>query len=275
LIADHYAGAVRDETWIAGTLVESRVIHGEAGRHGNEIVATDRLSNRALGQACDAEIARVREVAREIRDARVRIVVRSTSEEPLTSTVGITIGALSVVTTPQFAIEDAARLRVAAESPASEFRPGLPLAWHDGTAAILLHEAEGHAHEHGQRRLEWPRWLKADIEHTMRRETFRDTPLLRMTNVFVRQSGAPFALPGERVDIRFISGGSYEPLTEMVTIDVAVPRFTIRATRTEIARSLLGATGDPLRYPGVICSREGQELFVGSYAPLIVTRSFS
>ena len=57
----------------------------------------------------------------------------------------------------------------------------------------------------------------------------------------------------------------------LVTIEVAVPRLTIRATRSDIARSIVGATGDPIRYPGVICSREGQELFVGSYAPLIVT----
>ena len=29
--------------------------------------------------------------------------------------------------------------------------------------------------------------------------------------------------------------------------------------------------GPPLRYPGVICSREGQELYVPSFAPLMVT----
>jgi hypothetical protein len=273
LIADHYAAAIRDETWIGGTLVESRTTFGEAHGHDRQIVATDRLADRTLPDACEQETARVRHIAHEIPDARVRLVVRATSDEPLMSTVGITIGDLSIVTTPQFALEDAARLR-SAVSPAPA-RPGLPLVWHNGSGSILLHEAEGHAHEHGQAAMEWPGWLRLQIDHAMRRETFRDVPLLRMTNVVVSQDGAPFEMPSERVDIYFVSGGTYEPLTEIVTIEVAVPRFTLRATRSQIARSLIGASGGPIRYPGVICSREGQELFVGSYAPVMVTGSLS
>ncbi len=80
------------------------------------------------------------------------------------------------------------------------------------------------------------------------------------------------------------AGGAYEPLSDEVTVDVAVAYvvdgarssrlqpFTYRASRAEVARSLAGAKGDPIRYPGVVCSREGQELVVGSYAPLILTR---
>src|SRR5205823_13125544 len=65
-------------------------------------------------------------------------------------------------------------------------------------------------------------------------------------------------------DVHLVAGGGYDPLTDVVTLHVAVPRFTIRATRAAIARALRGAAGAPLRYPGVICSREGQELFVRS-----------
>ena len=274
MIADHYAAAIRDEIWVAGTLIDSRVSHGEAHRNGNEIIASDR--HRALRDVCDAEAERIRAIAKEIPDARVRVVVRATSDESLMSTIGITIGNLSIVSTPQFAVQDAERLRQSVRTGFSRSpSPGLPLVWHDGTAAILLHEAEGHAREHGQGPEEWPQWLDIRIDHAMRRETFRDVPLMRMTNVVVAQHGAPFEMPEERIDIRLISGGSYEPLTGMVTIEVAVPRLTIRATRAEIARSILGATGESIRYPGVICSREGQELFVGSFAPLIVTRSFA
>jgi hypothetical protein len=81
-------------------------------------------------------------------------------------------------------------------------------------------------------------------------------------------------LPDERIDIQLIAGGAYDPLTDLVTINVAASSagaFTIRRTRAQIAASLSGATGAPIRYPGVICSREGQELFVASHAPVIIT----
>src|SRR5438067_1789349 len=42
--------------------------------------------------------------------------------------------------------------------------------------------------------------------------------------------------------------------------------------REQIAASIAGAIGEPIHYPGVICSREGQELAVGSFAPVMVTR---
>jgi hypothetical protein len=45
----------------------------------------------------------------------------------------------------------------------------------------------------------------------------------------------------------------------------------MHASRQAIARALIGAEGHPQRYPGVICSREGQELFVASHAPVLLT----
>jgi hypothetical protein len=66
-----------------------------------------------------------------------------------------------------------------------------------------------------------------------------------------------------------------------VTIDVAVAdlvspkngarRAVYSAGVTKRSHALIGATGDPIRYPGVICSREGQEIFVGSHAPVMLT----
>jgi hypothetical protein len=50
-----------------------------------------------------------------------------------------------------------------------------------------------------------------------------------------------------------------------------IPPFALRASRREVAQALIGATGDPIRYPGVICSREGQEIYVGSRAPVMLT----
>ena len=154
---------------------------------------------------------------------------------------------------------------------------------------MLLHEAIGHATEHGHAPLEWPPWLRVrdaardgrvanllagEQPAATRRESFRDVPLRRMTNLVVEQHGAPFELPDDRIEIQLVAGGAYEPLTEIVTINVAISDagpFTIRAPRRAIARSLVGAQGNPIRYPGVICSREGQELYVGSHAPVIVT----
>jgi hypothetical protein len=95
-----------------------------------------------------------------------------------------------------------------------------------------------------------------------------------MTHLIARQTNAPFVLPSERIDVQLIAGGAYDPLTDIVTIDVAVSSagpFTIRRSRAEVAASLTGASGEPIRYPGVICSREGQELYVASHAPVMIT----
>jgi hypothetical protein len=60
---------------------------------------------------------------------------------------------------------------------------------------------------------------------------------------------------------------------DLIDGDDATPLgpFELHRSRAAIARSLAGARGEPLRYPGVICSREGQELVVESWAPELVT----
>ena len=202
----------------------------------------------------------------------------------------ITIGGVSIVS------RDGAVLRRALEIPKSVDRTDLPIVWRDGSAAVLLHEAVGHAAEHDAAPVKWPSWLSVDDvpqfafddvgnaangadlmtepPRCMRRESFRDVPLRRMTNVVVRQTGAPFALPAKRIDVHLVAGGAYDPLTDVVTIHVAVSSagaFTFRRTRAEVAKSLAGAKGVAIAYPGVICSREGQELAVGSAAPVMIT----
>jgi hypothetical protein len=205
-------------------------------------------------------------------------------------TMTITIGGVSIVG------RDASILRRALEIPKTVDRTDLPLVWRGGSAAVLLHEAIGHAAEHDAAPVKWPAWLRVndvpqfafddtgkpakganlltEPPQCMRRESFRDVPLRRMTNVLVRQARAPFALPAESIDVYLVAGGSYDPLTDVVTVEIAVSSagaFTYRRTRAEVAKSLIGAKGAPIPYPGVICSREGQELAVGSAAPLMVT----
>jgi hypothetical protein len=183
----------------------------------------------------------------------------------------IGVGGVSVATTPANALADFELLHRARNGTAP-LRGSL--VWLNGSAAVLLHEAFGHASEHDAAPVAWPSWLSIDAPLASRRETFRDIPLMRMTQLIARQRDAPFTLPHDRVEVQLIAGGAYDPITDIVTIDVAVSSagsFTIRRSRTEIAASLAGASGEPIRYPGVICSREGQELYVASHAPVMIS----
>ena len=275
-----FAIATRDELWSHGRLLESRLLHGEAIEDERGIVATDARDD-ALVDAAERELARLRDAMP--RDARVRLVAEARSDEGVSATMTIRLGELSVVTTREYAFGDYELLKEVPPSVAPPPRRRLPILWRGGSAAILLHEAIGHAAEENHPPIAWPSWFSVDLGLRLRRATFRDVPLRRMTNLVARQSDAPFELPDPRIDVFLVGGGGYEPLTETVTLHVAaaaliegrtmtrVAPFTIVETRAAIARSLVGATGDPIRYPGVVCSREGQELVVGSHAPLMLT----
>ena len=266
----------RDELWLRGALVESRLMHGQARQRGRTIEASD-ARDESLVRLCDQAIDAARSTVGALRDARVRVVARAVREnkaETIETTITVGIGGVSVVTTPSDALRDFELLRVLTESKPAMTLRSLPIVWRNGSAAVLLHEAVGHAAEHGAAAVAWPSWLSVDAPLVPRRETFRDVPLPRMTHLIARQSGAPFALPDERIEVQLIAGGGYDPVTDVVTINVAVSTagpFTIRRTRAQIAASLAGAAGDPIRYPGVICSREGQELYVASHAPVMIT----
>jgi hypothetical protein len=275
---------------VDGQLAERRLSCGTAVGDGERIVATQTIEDELI-RACDKEIDQLRDDVDA--NARVRLVARARRVRGIVmteKTMTITIGGVSIVG------RDASVLRRALAMPKTTDRTDLPIAWRDGSAAVLLHEAVGHAAEHEAAFVKWPSWLRvndvpdfalddlgneakgADLmsepPRCMRRESFRDVPLRRMTNVVVRQTRAPFALPEKHIDVHLVAGGAYDPLTDVVTIHVAASSagaFTYRRTRAEVAKSLLGAKGAPVDYPGVICSREGQELAVGSSAPLIVT----
>jgi len=273
-----FAIATVDEVWQHGRLIERRLSHGIATQEGPTISATD-ARDETLVAAAQAEMQRLR--AHVLPDARMRLVAEATAE-CVRGTMTVRKHGHSIVTTPEFLAED---LRLLSPLPAARGEgQGEGFLWRHGSAAVLLHEAFGHPREHAQPEIEWPDWLTIDAPLKHRRATFRDVPLLRMTDLVARQTNAPFELPARRIEVLLVDGGAYEPLTETVTLRIgmatlvdgddvrALAPFTIEKTRTEIAHSIAGATGDPVRYPGVICSREGQELVVGSYAPVMVTR---
>lgn len=287
-----FASATRDELWIGGRRIESRLQYGVARQRDDIIEARDERDDE-LVRACEEEMERLR--ACVVRDARVRLVATAQREGDVverSATMTVAIGELSIVTSPEHFENDLPRLECGGGShrvPSGGSAAALQtFVWHNGSAAVLLHEAIGHAAEHGHAPLAWPSWLTVHDEDAdllqgppkrMRRESFRDVPLPRMTNLIARQQGAPFELPDDAIDIHLVSGGAYDPLTEVVTLDVSlafanghrVAPFTIRRTRAEVARALIGASGEAIRYPGVVCSSEGQELFVGSHAPVMIT----
>lgn len=248
-------------------------MHGVATQTGDAIEASDTRDEQ-LVCACESAIDQARSAVASFGAARVRVVVRATREndvESVETTMTITIDRVSVVTTPSNALADYELLH-RARNGSTPLRGAI--VWLNGSAAVLLHEAFGHASEHDVEPVAWPQWLSIDAPLVSRRETFRDVPLMRMTYLAARQNSAPFDIPNDRVDVQLIAGGAYDPITDIVTIDVAVSSagpFTIRRSRKEIAASLTGASGEPIRYPGVICSREGQELYVASHAPVMIT----
>ena len=273
-----FAIATRDELWVNGRLVERRLSHGEAFEDERGIVATDARRDE-LVEHCDHAMDSLRTCVRP--DLRIRLVAEATPD-CVTHTVTATLGAHSLVTNEEHFDEDLALLRRAA-LPAEATPPRLPIVWRNGSAAVLLHEALGHPAEHGHDPLEWPPWLHVDNPLAPRRATFRDVPLLRMTKLVARQSGASMELPEERIEVLLVDSGAYEPLTQEVTLRIGaadliegarsqrVAPFALTTSRNAIARALVGAAGEPIRYPGVVCSREGQELVVASHAPLMLT----
>ncbi len=277
----HYLAATLEELWSYDRLVERRLSHGEALGDEHGITATD-LRDEALVAACENAMTAARERCTALHR---RIVVEATPDRVVT-TVVVRDAGYSLVTDADHFSHDHELLRAIASIPVEASAvdvAALPIVWRNGTAAVLLHEALGHPLEHGHEAIEWPSWLEVEVPLAWRRASFRDVPLRRMTRLTARQHGATLPLPERRVEVLLIDGGSYEPLTETVTLRVSaadlvkgldsrrLPPFTLSQTRGAIARALAGAEGEPVRYPGVICSREGQELFVASSAPLMLT----
>lgn len=119
-----------------------------------------------------------------------------------------------------------------------------------------------------------------------RRSSYRDVPLRRLTNVVVRHDDDPFDEPAPRIEVFLVGRGHYDAhhdkvelrigLADLVTKSGRIPLapFALVERRADIAMRLAGARGEAIEYPGVICSREGQRLAVGSFAPDLLTDAF-
>lgn len=277
-MSERFAIAAREELWVRGRMIESRSMHGVAVRDGAAIDASDARDEALITQLETLWTAVATPPLSLI--PTLRIVARASTEETTLALIA-TQDDISIVTTPETLAHDLAlipRERGTREAPWRE----LPLVWRNGSAAVLLHEAAGHPLERDLPPLALPPWLTVDVPLAWRRESFRDVPLRRMTTLTATQHDAPFALPPRFIDVHLLGGGHYEVLTDTVTLSVtaatlhgelpdseALAPFTISVKRGDIV--FHGAAGDPLRYPGVVCSSEGQELIVGSFAPVMIT----
>ncbi|MGA7616292.1 MAG: hypothetical protein WBX15_14045, partial [Thermoanaerobaculia bacterium] len=105
----------------------------------------------------------------------------------------------------------------------------LPILWIGGSGAVMLHEVVGHPAERGIFTPDLPTWIEvtdsptggfapAEIDDagratsarvlsrgespsSFRRASFRDVPLIRMSNLSVSSSGAPFEIPQRRIEV--------------------------------------------------------------------------
>ncbi|HET8799181.1 MAG TPA: hypothetical protein VFO89_15940 [Thermoanaerobaculia bacterium] len=277
-----YAVATLEELWSYDRLVERRLSHGVAEGDGRGGIVAGDARDETLVAACESAMFDVRHRCLALHR---RIVVEAT-HGGVSATIILRDAGQSIVTSPEHFAHDHELIRsiasIPVEAPAMA-DPPLPVLWRHGSAAVLLHEAIGHPLEHGKESVRWPEWLEVDVPLAERRASFRDLPLRRMLSLTARQNGAAMDLPERRVEVLLVDGGHYEPLTDRITLRISaadlvegeisrrLPPFTIVRTREELARSIAGAAGDPVRYPGVICSREGQELFVPSSAPILLT----
>jgi len=295
-----FAIALQDELWIEGEMVERRHEHGLAIDRGDRIDAAD-TADLELVELAERPMPAMRQLAGELRDARVRLMSRAVREGGIQkeATITVTIEGVAIVTDQDWCLTEASRLRkLMRVEPEVQYAEPLPMVWLGGSGAVLLHEAAGHAAEQGMPLVPWPEWLRTrdlsgsgewfdllagEAPRTMRRTSFRDLPLPRMSNLFASPTVEIKSVPERRIEIHHPAGGSFDPLTDMVTVHIAVADlvegnrrrrlepFTIRASRRSVAASFIGAYGRQVRYPGVICSSEGQDLLVSCYAGVFVT----
>lgn len=293
-------------------MIERRQAHGSAEFAGARLEAIDSVDEELVPAAERLALsarAALLENMTGLTSARFVVSVRraghSRRDEVLFE---LTRGGHSLVTTPAHLSVDALLLR---ELPTEDLE-GVPHAlphafvWRNGSAAVLLHEAIGHAAECGAPAIKWPEWLRvrdvppfpiddcgdataqADLTmgeppQTMRRETFRDAPLPRMSGVRVECEAAQFTAAEQRVEVHLVGGGTYDSVRDEIALRISAasivegPRrrplrpFVFTAQRAEVVQAMRGAMGFPVRYPGVICSREGQDVYVESAAPDVLT----
>jgi hypothetical protein len=174
----------------------------------------------------------------------------------------------------------AALLALAAREPVERVDPStLPLAWQNGSGAVLLHEVIGHPSERGRFGSTIPSWLRVEdvpadgivrieVDDTgepvstrtlsdgfkpaaLRRWSHRDVPARRMTNLVARGSGQCLTtLPKVRIDALLVAEGYWDPPTDAVRVHVVAADLVdgghrrpiepfVYATRREEALRLL------------------------------------
>ncbi|MBK5260811.1 MAG: hypothetical protein JJE51_14570 [Thermoanaerobaculia bacterium] len=293
------------------TLLEERLSHGAAREEAGIVAASDERDDELLALCNERIVsARELLPFLAGARVRIVVAARRAGAFTRTGvTMVLGIGQQAVVSTPLTAPADYERAsRAASSKPKGEIDyRGIPIVWRGGSASVLLHEAAGHPAEcGGAKAAKWPTWLSVHDEpeieiddsgnrcgianllageqpRAWRRASFSDLPLKRMSNVVVRQSNAPFELSPKRIEIDLVSAGHYDVLNDVVTIAVSAAElvdgrsrrtlapFRIIETRACVAAALSGSEGEAIRYPGVVCSSEGQELVAGSHAPVVTT----
>lgn len=229
------------------------------------------------------------------------------SKDPLTG------GQLSITTTPEALSADCILLASLLKPiPVGDPPDQLPILWRGGSASVLFHELIGHRSQSGRPLLEWPRWLTVSdqpfaegpgrmiVDDTgvspraalltrgqelkcRRRQTFRDMPLVRMTNLICETAGLPLRIPEQRIEIWLVDHGSYDSEADRVSLHIAladhvdggvrrrIPPMHFEAGAEEILTALIGGRGPLTRYPGIVCGDEGQRVPVGSWAMELLT----
>ncbi|MEO8217883.1 MAG: hypothetical protein ABI718_12450 [Acidobacteriota bacterium] len=287
--------------------------------------AAEQLEAERQRLVTDAiECLRGFELQEEVR-LRVRSSVRATSSEGGSHTAGSIMvavagrfghGALSIVASSRSMNSELDLLREAlrADEPLTQPHGDEPLVFTNGSGGVLLHEAIGHASQSRPVAADCPSWLEvyddpafpslgespiddcglpattellsgSGSPRSWRRESFRDAPLRRMTNLVVRCAEESASLPLRRIEILLVSGGHYDAATDRVSLVISradlvdgnerapLRPFTLDEDRKHILRALRGTRGATAKYPGVICFDEGQRLPVGTASPDLLVDS--
>jgi len=187
---------------------------------------------------------------------------------------------LSIVATPESLTTD---LRLLTELSARERSlridpDSLPIAWRNGSAAVLFHESIGHPAERGLLAPSIPPWLRvadtpasgelvcmtvddigtkvgaADLTAgeppaAFRRWSYRDVPARRLTNLVVSTTGTPLAaLPDTRIDVLLASDGWWDPATDSIGVRV-VAADLVEAGRTTPVEPFVYSTSREELFP--------------------------
>jgi hypothetical protein len=163
----------------------------------------------------------------------------------------LTDAGLTLIASPDSLATDLAFLAaLARREPSEKVDPdSLPIAWQNGSAAVLFHEAIGHPAERALHPAA-PGWLTVEDSPSSgelvrigfddvggevtkqvltagaapaawRRWSHRDVPAKRLTNLVVTGSGRRLAkLPDTRIDVQLVSDGWWDPSTDAVGLRV-------------------------------------------------------